>query len=371
MNLSTPRAVRIRNAGMAAFMLVPCLVGLLPDSRQLVVGLALLACAVAAPFTRWRWPLETFAAILAVLIPAAFCNSLPVGTIAVAPFAAYIARRHLPAPHRDIATGALLLGDAAATAFVIPALTALEPAERLPYVFWSIILLTVALLFGELRRRAEESAEQELARQRAEIEREAQEQRAHLAREIHDIVTHSLTVIVAQADGARFGDETLEAKDAALRTIGSVGRDSLRQMRGVVELLRSSVPRPVEPLAKLDIDGLVATSRAGGLQVDYTVKGTPPEDLAPVTALTVQPIVQESLTNAMKHGTGRAELAVRWGADNVVVEMTNPVAPGATTRPGHGVEGMRQRAALSGGTVTASATPAGTWTTMARIPLNS
>ena len=81
--------------------------------------------------------------------------------------------------------------------------------------------------------------------------------------------------------------------------------------------------------------------------------------------------MQESLTNAMKHGTGHAELSVRWGADTVVVEMTNPVAPGATTRPGHGGEGMRQRAALSGGTVTASATPAGTWTTTARIPLNS
>ncbi|WP_288750401.1 sensor histidine kinase, partial [uncultured Corynebacterium sp.] len=186
----------------------------------------------------------------------------------------------------------------------------------------------------------------------------------------HDIVTHSLTVIVAQADGARFA-ATPEAKDEALRTIGNVGRDSLRQMRGVVELLRAPEQRPVEPTTQLDIDGLVATSRAGGLNVAYTAEGTPPEHLAPATALTVQRIVQESLTNAMKHGTGHAELAVRWGADNVVVEMTNPVAPGATTRPGHGVEGMRQRAALSGGTVTASATPAGTWTTMARIPLNS
>ena len=304
MNFSTTRAVRIRNAGMAAFMLVPCLVGLLPDSRQLVIGLALLACAVAAPFTRWRWPLETFAAILTVLIPAAFCNSLPVGTI------------------------------------------------------------------GELRHRAEETAEKDLARQREQFERDAQEQRAHLAREIHDIVTHSLTVIVAQADGARFA-ATPEAKDEALRTIGSVGRDSLRQMRGVVELLRDPEQRPLEPTTQLDIDGLVATSRAGGLNVAYTAEGTPPEHLAPATALTVQRIVQESLTNAMKHGTGHAELAVRWGADNVVVEMTNPVAPGATTRPGHGVEGMRQRAALSGGTVTASATPAGTWTTTARIPLNS
>ena len=370
MSFSTTRVVRIRNAGMAAVMLVACLIGLLPDSRQLDVGLALLACAVVAPFTRWRWPLETFAAIVAVLILTAFSETLPVGAIAVAPFAAYVARRHLLAPHRGIATAALLLGDAAATAFVIPALTALEPVERIPYMFWSIILLTVALLFGELRRRAEETAEKDLARQREQFEREAQAQRAHLAREIHDIVTHSLTVIVAQADGARFA-ATPDAKDEALRTIGNFGRDSLRQMRGVVELLRSAEQRPLEPATELDIDGLVATSRAGGLQVAYTPEGAPPEELAPATALSVQRIVQESLTNAMKHGTGRAELTVRWGADNVVVETTNPVAPGATTRPGHGVEGMRQRAALTGGTVTAAVTPSGTWTTTARIPLNS
>ena len=189
-----------------------------------------------------------------------------------------------------------------------------------------------------------------------------------MAREIHDIVTHSLTVIVAQADGARFA-ATPEAKDEALHTIGNVGRDSLRQMRGVVELLRDPEQRPLEPTTQLDIDGLVATSRAGGLNVAYTAEGTPPEHLAPATALTVQRIVQESLTNAMKHGTGHAELSVRWGADTVVVEMTNPVAPGATTRPGHGVEGMRQRALLVGGTVTTSRTPTENWTTEARIPL--
>ena len=140
-------------------------------------------------------------------------------------------------------------------------------------------------------------------------------------------------------------------------------------MRGVVELLRNTGPRPVEPLAELDIDRLVATCRAGGLQVDYTVKGTPPKDLAPVTALTVQRIVQESLTNAMKHGTGSANLTVSWG-DDVKVLVSNPVAPGAVSQPGHGVEGMKQRASLVGGNVTTSLGATGTWATEARIPLH-
>lgn len=368
MRLSTTPLTTIRNASFAASLVMMCALGVVSSPQAL--SFALLVGALVVPFTRWRWPLATVVGIAAALVVASFSEVLPIGVIALGPFAAYVTRRHLPVPLRDVATAGLLVGDIVAIGFVVPALRELEPTDRIPYVVWSVTLLTVALLFGELRRRADESAEQELARQRAEFERAAQEQRAHLAREIHDIVTHSLTVIVAQADGARFA-ATPEAKDEALHTIGNVGRDSLRQMRGVVELLRDPEQRPLEPTTQLDIDGLVATSRAGGLNVAYTAEGTPPEHLAPATALTVQRIVQESLTNAMKHGTGHAELSVRWGADTVVVEMTNPVAPGATTRPGHGVEGMRQRAALSGGTVTASATPAGTWTTMARIPLNS
>lgn len=368
MGFSTRHQTTLRNAVFAAVLTLVCLLGIVSYSQ--VVSYVLLIGALALPFTRWRWPLATVAAIAVVLAAASFCAVLPIGVIALGPFAAYVTRRHLAAPLRDIATAVLLIGDIIAIAFIAPALRELEPADRIPYVAWSVTLLTVALLFGELRRRAEESAEQELARQRAEFERAAQEQRAHLAREIHDIVTHSLTVIVAQADGARFGDETPEAKDAALRTIGSVGRDSLRQMRGVVELLRSSVPRPVEPLAKLDIDGLVATSRAGGLQVDYTVKGTPPEDLAPVTALTVQRIVQESLTNAIKHGTGSVNVTVSWGDDVVEVLATNPVGPGAVSHQGHGVEGMKQRVSLVNGTVTTSLGATGNWTTEARIPLH-
>ncbi|MDK8663269.1 MULTISPECIES: sensor histidine kinase [Corynebacterium] len=368
MRLSTTPLTTIRNASFAASLVMMCALGVVSSPQAL--SFALLVGALVVPFTRWRWPLATVVGIAAALVVASFSEVLPIGVIALGPFAAYVTRRHLPVPLRDVATAGLLVGDIVAIGFVVPALRELEPTDRIPYVVWSVTLLTVALLFGELRRRADESAEQELARQRAEFERAAQEQRAHLAREIHDIVTHSLTVIVAQADGARFA-ATPEAKDEALHTIGNVGRDSLRQMRGVVELLRDPEQRPLEPTTQLDIDGLVATSRAGGLNVAYTAEGTPPEHLAPATALTVQRIVQESLTNAMKHGTGHAELSVRWGADTVVVEMTNPVAPGATTRPGHGVEGMRQRAALSGGTVTASATPAGTWTTTARIPLNS
>ena len=233
MRLSTTPLTTIRNASFAASLVMMCALGVVSSPQAL--SYALLVGALVVPFTRWRWPLATVVGIAAALVVASFSEVLPIGVIALGPFAAYVTRRHLPVPLRDVATAGLLVGDIVAIGFVVPALRELETTDRFPYVVWSVTLLTGALLFGELRRRADESAEQELARQRAEFERAAQEQRAHLAREIHDIVTHSLTVIVAQADGARFA-ATPESKDEALRTIGNVGRDSLRQMRGVVEL---------------------------------------------------------------------------------------------------------------------------------------
>lgn len=357
--------VRPRDVALALSLVALCLISPLADGFSVLDG-ALLVCAAAAPFTRGRWPWATIAICAAVLAACAFPASLPTGTIGVAMFTAYIVARHLPAPARYLAAAALLAGDIAATAFIAPALPL---AERAQYIAWSVTLLTVAFLVGELRRRAEEAAAKEvqiqLARQREEFEREAAEQRAHLAREIHDIVTHSLTVIVAQADGARYG----ASPDDALRTISSVGRESLRQMRGVVGLLRGGEQRPVEPLVPaLDIDGLVATSRAGGLDIDYSVDGTPPA-LDPGTTLTIHRIVQEALTNAMKHGDGTARLAVSWHPDEVAVYLENGFTPGTAHQHGHGLRGMRERASLIDGTLTSSPSDHRTWVTEARLPL--
>lgn len=377
---SSLRRSRYRDLALAAGLAFACLLGAFQTSSSIALDVVLLLCAFAAPFTRWRWPLLTVAAITAALAICAFRPTLPTGSVALAPFAAYIARRHLPSPHRDLITVALFVGDTVALTLISPTITALTPAERAPYIAWSVTLLIAASLFGELRRRAEETAEKELQarleRQREEFERAAEEQRAHLAREIHDIVTHSLTVIVAQADGALYASAPdtgarTETKDDALRTIAKVGRDSLKQMRGVVGLLRGSEQRPVTPLVEtLDIDQLVATSRAGGLEVDYTVHGQPPADLAPATTLAVQRIIQESLTNALKHGTGTAQLTVDWNEDNVAVRTTNPIPPrGTLPSTGTGLQGMQERASLIDGFVTAAPTETNTWVTEATIPL--
>lgn len=375
MNGQGTTSFQLRDAGLALLLVLFSLFTPL-GSRFTVFDAVLIACAAAAPFTRRRWPLLTVAVSTAVLAVCAFAPDVRTGVISVCVFTAYVSARHLPALQRYIAVAALLFGDIVATALVVPALTAVPFEQRAIPIAWSVTLLILGVLLGELRRRSEESAERELQlqleRQREEFERASAEQRAHLAREIHDIVTHSLTVIVAQADGARYGS----SPDEALATISSVGRESLRQMRGVVGLLRGAESRPVEPLiADLDIGELVGTSRAAGLNIDYAVTGEQPADLAPGTILTIHRIVQEALTNALKHGNGDADLTVAWHPTSVAIRVVNGISPATADSvergigSGHGLHGIRERAALIDGSVTASLTHDHRWVTEAQLPL--
>lgn len=362
--------VSLRDVGLALLLVSFGQIGPLTNGPSIIDG-ALAVCAATAPFTRWRWPLPTIGVAIILLAACAFQPELPIGTVSVAVFMAYTARRHLPSPLRDVTTAALLAGVFVATTFISAPLVAVPFPQRVPYIAWSVTLLVVGLLMGELRRRAIETAEKEmqfqLERQRDELERASAEQRAHLAREIHDIVTHSLTVIVAQTDGALYGSD----RDAALRTISSVSRESLRQMRGIVGLLRDPDPRPLTPLStKLDIDELVTTSRAGGLDVRVNVSGEQPVQLDPATSLTAHRIVQEALTNALKHGDGHAHLTVSWAADEVGIRVDNRFEPGAHTGPGHGLTGMHERAALIDGSLSSAPAGGNTWVMQARLPLS-
>nr|WP_281167731.1 histidine kinase [Corynebacterium lubricantis] len=250
----------------------------------------------------------------------------------------------------------------------------------MPNVAWGVTLLIACGLLGELRRRSIETAESELQRkldrQRAKFEQEALAQRTHIAREIHDIVTHSLTVIVAQADGGVYSvapnlDSQLREKDDALKTISTVGRESLQQMRGVVGLLRDSEERTTSPQVRhSDISDLVEQNRAAGLEVNVTVNGEPPQQVPSATSLTTYRIVQEALTNARKHGNGTAEVVISWASDQVVIRVSNAVRTNETfvNQRGHGLDGIQERSALLGGTLTAGAS-GDSWVVQAVLPL--
>lgn len=210
--------------------------------------------------------------------------------------------------------------------------------------------------------------------QRAQLA--AAEERAHIAREMHDIVSHNLSVMVALADGAVFAQHrTPDTATAAMRQISGTGRQALTDMRRFLGLLRADEPdalrHPMPGIAQLE--SLVAQVRATGLPTRLDVAG----DVSAVPAaaqLTVYRLVQEALTNTLKHapsGTS-AEVRVRCRADLVTVEVTDDgrtaQVPGPL--PGHGIDGMRERTSAYGGTFEAGPLPGGGWRISACLRLS-
>jgi signal transduction histidine kinase len=210
-------------------------------------------------------------------------------------------------------------------------------------------------------------------RERVQLARIAvAEERAEIARELHDIVAHSLSVMVLQANGGEYAfDHEPERARQALRTIGATGRDALDEVKHLVEFLRADGGGPVlEPATLKQLTTLAGQSRAAGLTVDLVVDGTPPEVPGGV-ALAVYRIVQESLTNTLKHAGPDpvATVRVTYRPEAIEVEVTDSgVNRNAPSPGGHGLVGMRERVALHGGTFDAGPSLGGGWRVRASIP---
>lgn len=208
-------------------------------------------------------------------------------------------------------------------------------------------------------------------RERAQLARAVvAEERVRIARELHDIVAHSLSVIVLQAHGGEyaFRHDPGRAR-AALRTIGATGSEALDEIRHLVRLLRGDG----EDEAGRDhaVASVVERARAAGATVDLIVEGEPAE-LPGGVALAVYRIVQESVTNTLKHAGPAPVVTVRvaYRTDMVDLEITDDGAGGSPARAGgHGLVGMRERATLYDGTFDAGPTFGGGWRVRARIPL--
>ncbi|GAB2596592.1 sensor histidine kinase [Kribbella endophytica] len=204
-------------------------------------------------------------------------------------------------------------------------------------------------------------------------------ERTRIAREIHDVVAHGLSIMIVQADGGLYAaDASPEQAKKALATIGDTGRASLTEMRKMLGLLKQdeqneldpNQPRPQPGVSSLP--ELVENVREAGLTVDYEVTGTP-RDLPALLGLTAYRIVQEGLTNTLKHaGPGaRTSVTLDFGREMLTVVVTDDgrgggVAP--SSDPGHGLVGMRQRASISGGTVNAGPKAGGGYEVVAKLP---
>ena len=200
------------------------------------------------------------------------------------------------------------------------------------------------------------------------------DERARIAREMHDVVAHSLSVIIAQADGGRFvASQKPEKAVEVLGTIGETGRAALADMRSLLGVLRqedetSFGPQPGPEM----LPDLVERVRAAGLDVDLDLDA-PLEGLPQALGVSVFRLVQESLTNVLKHAGQGATAAVRSfrTADELVIEVIDDgqgVDPSSDGQ-GHGLTGMRERMSVFGGTLSAGPLPSRGYRVRAGIPL--
>jgi signal transduction histidine kinase len=319
---------------------------------------------------RTRMPL---ALIAAVLVTAVVGHWLPKTITDIEAFgfivliAAYTAGAHTVGRRAWV-------GGAAVALFAVTALVEDPDGVNIAGAIFFTLLFGAPWLAGRVvqRRRL---GEDRMRAERDAAEAAITEERARIARELHDVVAHAISVIVLQARGGRRllqtdPDETQRALD----TIEHIGRQALVEMRRLVGLLRETdgdldlAPHPTLG----QIDRLVEQVSAAGLPVDLTIEGEPVE-LAPGVDLSAYRIVQEALTNALKHaGPARAQVRLRYAGDGLEVAVLDD---GTSTTNGdgggYGLAGIRERVSLYGGKIAAGPRDGGGFAVHARLPYAS
>ena len=380
-----------------------------PQGRQTAVSLLAGAGMVLPWAVRRVRPVAsaavvTAAAVLHLLAGPEFSMSL-----LMVPLTVYNLAANAP---RSISVAGLLTGLAGGVAngvkvwlfpaqFVTPdGLTVRSPAEPLAMVIMAIgcgLMVLTAWAFGDVVRNRrltvralEDRAHRLEVQSRQERELAAADERSHIAREMHDIVAHSLQVIISQADGARYAAAAKPALAVtALETIGQTGRSALADMRQLLGVLRETgetvagVPgvtdddarRPAAVVASpdgrgtrlppgrrpqprlADLPALVETMRLSGLEVSLLETGTPRRALPAGGELAAYRIVQEALTNTLRHGGPDADafVTLAWTARGLDLQIDDDgcgaAADPATRGSGQGLRGAAERAALFGGTL--------------------
>jgi signal transduction histidine kinase len=265
-----------------------------------------------------------------------------------------------------------LLGTVAVTTAVLAAAagphTTLSSTTFVLLVVLAVMLL-VRRVVGDRERRAQlAERERDLAAREA-----VAGERARIARELHDVVAHSVSVIVVQAQaGPRLLAEPAQVRDV-FHSIETTGREALDELRRLLGVLRARDEQlPVGPQPGLDaLQPLIQQLREAGLRVELRVEGEPVR-LPPGIDLSAYRIVQEALTNTLKHaGPAEAEVIVRYHHSTLELEILDngTGAPARVNGSGHGLVGMRERVALYGGSLEAGARNGHGFGVRARLPL--
>lgn len=335
-----------------------------PGTRAAVL---VSACAVAHVALAWRRALSGF-----LVISAAFAVQVAVTgmflvlpSVAIFPVALFSCTAHA-GRRLPLAVGLAGAGAVAARFATDPSVVAAGLGPD-PWLLLGLLVAVVVAAWGLGLHRRTQLAYVALLEERARdaAEQAALAERARIAREMHDIVAHALAVIVSQARGGQYA---LDRAAEILATVERTGRQALAEMRGLVGVLRAAELSPQPALA--DLPELMDRTRAAGLPVELAQTG-PPVPLGPGAELAVYRLVQEALTNTLKHaGPGAAAtVSLDWRPGELVVAVVDDGRPGATAEGGNGLAGMRERLGAVGGSLDAGPRETGGYAVSARLPL--
>ena len=335
-----------------------------------------------APFKWRRWPVVVvFAACTGLATIAAGKGVVTPPVMLLLGLTAYLVGSWLPRP---LSVSALAIAAGALGAALLYAAFTTTGVSVAVEAVVALLSLTAPWAIGDAvaaRRRylagLAEQAERERAAEAERARQRVREERVRIARDLHDVVAHSLAVVTVQAGvGKRLMARRPEAASGALESIEMIGRTAQEELRVVLGLLREEGIGDTElsPAPRLaDLKELVETVRASGTPVELRMPD-PGDQLSPALELTVYRVVQEALTNVVKHAPGaRATVDVAIRGTDIRIEVIdggNPAGPscGPGFMAGHGIVGMRERVAAFGGSLAAGPLPGGGFRVVAEIP---
>jgi signal transduction histidine kinase len=346
---------------------------------QHVLMLVLAAVMCGLLVLRRRYPATVFAAMCVIAGVQWLLGYLLVADVAVL-FGLYSVATHSERGQALAAAGVLELG---VVLVVVRWSTAAQWLTM--FIFLSGLVAAAFLLGTTVRTRRDylASLEDRAARAERELDQQAEiaaaRERARIAREMHDIVAHTLSVMIALADGAAFAAQTSSADaEAAARQVSDTGRQALFEMHRLLGVLRDGGPgSPRTPQPGIEqVDDLVAQVRGAGLDATWTVSGTP-FPVPPTAELALYRLIQEALTNVLKHArqATQARVLMRYAKPVIEVRVVDDgQGRGTGEAPvsgGHGLVGMRERAAMFGGTVSAGPRAGHGWQVHARLDIGA
>lgn len=357
---SGSRVTDLVYAGIALVAAVLAVVGAQFDP---VVVVAMLVALVPWALLVFGVELPQFAFVILAIVPVVPVIAL--SEIGAALFVSFAAASRLASRSDD----RWLVGTVTVVVMTIPFVPFLFGVEWDVGAIYFAFGGAFSVLVGVLLRRATRLTDELRAAEGELADAAAREERHRIARDVHDLVAHSLTVVVLHVGGARrLLRSDPDAAEAALMEAERVSRESLDAIRGAIGMLRDD---DESDAASLDLERLVTTYRSAGLPVELRVSGTA-EPLSLPLRLTLYRVVQEALANAARHRAPGASATVEVGIDDhaVVARVSNEFPPGSTdpVADGFGLVGLREQAASLGGEL--SSGPEGdSWVVECRLPV--